>query len=56
MRESVAAQEVSKERYENYLNLRKEAEYFGMSDYEKKMKDRRFGKFLKSAKKGLRGK
>lgn len=39
--------------YANYLNLKKEAEYFEMTELEKKEKDRRFGKFINKAKKSL---
>ena len=38
-------------KYRNYINLKKEAEFYEMSDFEKKEKDRSFGKFIKTAKK-----
>jgi ribosome biogenesis GTPase len=41
-------------KYGNYLSLKKETEYYEMSEFEKREKDRRFGKFLKKAKKELR--
>lgn len=41
-------------KYLNYLNLKKESEYYKMSDIEKKEKDRSFGKFFKNAKKDLK--
>ena len=40
---------VTKERYMNYLKLRKESEYHNMSYLEKRRKDKKFGKFIKSA-------
>jgi len=41
-------------KYANYINLKKEAEHYEMSEFEKKEKRRRFGKFIKNAKKDLR--
>jgi len=41
-------------KYTNYLNLKKEAEHYVMTDLEKRVKDRQFGKFIKKAKKELR--
>jgi len=38
--------EVSQERYENYLKIYKESLYNEMSYYEKRQKDKKFGKFL----------
>jgi ribosome biogenesis GTPase len=46
---------VDEGKYENYLTLRKEAEYTAMSDIEKREKDRQFGKFVKKAKKEVEG-
>ena len=46
--------ELEEDRYSNYINLRKETEYFEMNKVEKKEKDRNFGKFIKNAKKGLK--
>ncbi|MFA5291266.1 MAG: ribosome small subunit-dependent GTPase A, partial [Candidatus Paceibacterota bacterium] len=40
---------VDKDKYSNYLNLKKEAEYYEMNDVEKRKKDRQFGKFKKNA-------
>ena len=40
-------------KYANYINLKKEAEYYEMTKFEKKGKDRQFGKFLKKAKEQL---
>lgn len=41
-------------KYNNYINLRKESNYYEMSDFEKREKDRSFGKFIKNAKKDLK--
>jgi ribosome biogenesis GTPase len=39
---------LSKERYQNYIKMRKESAYQEMSYLEKRQKDRSFGKFVKS--------
>jgi ribosome biogenesis GTPase / thiamine phosphate phosphatase len=39
---------ISKERYRNYTKMLKESAYNGMSYYEKRQKDKQFGKFVKS--------
>lgn len=41
-------------RYSNYIGLKKESDHYEMTGLEKKRKDRRFGKFLKNAKKDLK--
>lgn len=46
--------ELDKEQYFNYLNLKKEAEYYNMSEMEKREKDYKFGKFMKNSKKELK--
>lgn len=45
---------LDKEKYANYINLKKEAEFYQMSELEKKEKDHQFGKFLKGVKKDLK--
>lgn len=45
---------LDEERYSNYVKLKKESEYHEMADFEKREKDRGFGKFLKKAKKDLK--
>jgi len=45
---------LDKDKYTNYINLKKEAEFYEMNKLEKKEKDRQFGKFLKKAKKDLK--
>ncbi|MBN2029222.1 ribosome small subunit-dependent GTPase A [bacterium] len=39
---------LSEERYRNYIKLRKESDYYKMSYLEKRKKERRFGKLVKS--------
>lgn len=45
---------IDEEKYTNYINLKKEAEYYNMNDIEKRGKDKSFGKFIKKAKKDLK--
>ena len=45
---------LDEDRYNNYLGLKKEAEYYEMTELEKKQKNRQFGKFIKKAKKQLK--
>ncbi len=52
--EAVQSDEISEDHYENYLKLREESDFFQMSYIEKRKKDKDFGKFIKSAKKGLK--
>ncbi len=40
--------ELSAERYHNYLKLMRESDYYEMSYLEKRQKDKKFGKFIKS--------
>lgn len=42
------------EKYANYINLKKEAEYYEMTNIEKKEKDRQFGKLIKKAKEEMK--
>ena len=42
---------LNKDKYSNYINLKKEVEFYEMSEKEKREKDRSFGKFLNKAKK-----
>jgi ribosome biogenesis GTPase / thiamine phosphate phosphatase len=41
--------ELSQERYQSYLSLLKESEYYQLSYVEKRAKDRKFGQYIKSA-------
>ena len=51
VRKALDAGHMSREHYDNYLNLRQESEFYQMSHVEKRKKDRDFGKFIKSVKK-----
>jgi ribosome biogenesis GTPase / thiamine phosphate phosphatase len=53
IREAVDSGEISRERYDNYVSIRAESEFYQMSYVEKRKKDRDFGKFIKSVKKNL---
>ncbi|MDD3386715.1 MAG: ribosome small subunit-dependent GTPase A [Candidatus Pacebacteria bacterium] len=44
---ALEAGEIDREKYLNYIKLRKEAEHYEMDDVEKRGKDRKFGKFVK---------
>jgi ribosome biogenesis GTPase len=44
------------QKYSNYINLKKEAEYNNISKFKKKEKEQKFGKFIKTAKKSFRKK
>jgi ribosome biogenesis GTPase len=46
--------ELSEARYQSYLKLLKESEHYQMSYAEKRKKDRKFGKFIKSAGKQIK--
>jgi len=41
-------------KYNNYINLKKEAEYYEMTKVEKREKDRQFGKYIKGVKEKLK--
>lgn len=45
---------LSEEKYSNYIRLKKEIDYYRMSEIEKREKDRKTGRFLKKAKKDLK--
>jgi len=50
---AIAGGELSRERYEGYLKLRKESEFHELSYLGKRKKDRAFGRFIKTAKKDM---
>lgn len=52
--EAVNSGKIDKEKYSNYMNLKKEAEYYSMSDSQKRQKSKHFGKFVHKAKKELK--
>lgn len=53
---AIKNEELSQERYQSYLKLMRESEYHQLSYVEKRRKDRKFGQFIKSAKKQVRKK
>lgn len=53
---AIAAGALRKDRYESYVKLRKESEYNEMSYVDKRRKDKQFGKFVRTVKKGLKKK
>ncbi len=54
VRAAIQSGEVDAAQFENYQNLKKEAEFFEMDKAQRREKDRDFGKFIKTAKKQLR--
>ncbi len=52
--EALERREISEERYENFLKLYKESKYNEMSYVEKRQKDKKWGKFFKSAMKEIK--
>ncbi|MCK9351700.1 MAG: ribosome small subunit-dependent GTPase A [Candidatus Paceibacterota bacterium] len=50
----IKAGELDERKYSNYISLKKETEFYEMTDVEKRNKDRRFGKFIKTAKEELK--
>jgi ribosome biogenesis GTPase len=52
--EAVKSGKLDKDKYGNYINLKKEAEFYEMDDIEKREKNRQFGKFKKNALKELK--
>ncbi len=45
---------ISDDRYHSYIKLRNETEYHDLSYFEKRRKDKEFGRFIKSAKKNMK--
>lgn len=41
-------------KYQNYIKLKKENEFYSMTDFEKRKKDRKFGQFVKKTKNKLK--
>ncbi len=48
--------DIDEERYENFIKLKKESDYYDMSYHEKRQKDKSFGKMIKNYKKMKRNK
>jgi len=51
---ALKAGKIDEDKYLNYINLKKESEYYEMTETEKRGKDRQFGKFIKKAKQQLK--
>lgn len=51
--QAVESGEIDKQQFENYLNLKKESDFYDLSQLEKKEKERDFGKFVNKAKKSF---
>ncbi len=52
--EAVENGTLSRKRYQSYLKLKKETEFHDLSYVEKRRKEKSFGKFIKSVKKGMK--
>lgn len=51
---AIKSGKLDEEKYSNYVSLKNEAEFYEMTQLEKREKDRQFGKFIKTAKKQLK--
>lgn len=51
---AVKSGRLDEDKYLNYINLKKEAEHYEMTEIEKKEKERQFGNFIKNAKKEIK--
>jgi len=51
---AIKSGKLEEDKYNNYANLKKEAEYYEMTELEKRQKERHFGKFVKTAKEQLK--
>jgi len=51
---AIESGEIAKDKYLNYLSLKKESNYYEMSEINKRQKERSFGKFISGAKKSLK--
>ena len=51
---ALRAGEITEDKYKNYINLKKEAEHYELTQLQKKDKQRQFGKFVKSVNKKMR--
>ncbi len=48
--EALQAGDVAEDRYQNFLRLKKENAYYEMTDFQRRDKDKKFGKFIKKSK------
>jgi len=51
---ALESNELNAEKYANYINLKKETEYYEMTEVERNEKDYKFGKFIKKAKEEIK--
>lgn len=51
---AVEEEKIDKDKYTNFVKLKKEADFYKMSHVQKREKDRKFGKFIKKAKETLK--
>jgi len=56
VRAAVKNDELSEDRYSSYIKLKKESAHYAMSYLDKRKKDKAIGRFIKSAKKHMKGK
>ena len=49
VQEAVRDKKIDDQKFAHYKKLKKETEYYAMTDYEKRQKDRKFGKIIKKA-------
>jgi len=47
--DAIKYNKLDENKYSNYLKLKKEVDYYQMTKLEKRRKDRKFGKFVKTA-------
>lgn len=52
---AIESGEIKADHYDNFLKLRSESEHYRLSYAEKRKKDKEFGRYIKSAKKDLKG-
>lgn len=50
---AIEEEKLDKDKYNNFVKLKKEAQFYKMTNVEKREKDRKFGKFIKKAKESL---
>lgn len=46
---AIKNKKLDEDKYQNYIKLKKENEYYKMTDFEKRQKNRKFGQFIKKA-------
>jgi len=56
VRAAVENGELPEDRYSSYIKLKKESEHYETSYLDRRKKDKAFGRFVKSAKKQMKGK